>query len=131
MLTVCDDVHDVAVALNMHERVDVNAAGAGHAAKVVTPEVDEHNVLRALLLVGKELCRKLVVLLVISASPAGSRDGVCKAHALAVYTDKHLGARTYYLQRTAAGRGGDECNSCPWPRTSSSRLQHLKIITEV
>ena len=52
-----DDVHDVRVVLDLHEAVDLDAAVLADAAEVVAPEVDEHHVLGALLLVGQQLVR--------------------------------------------------------------------------
>ena len=48
-------MHDVAVGLDLHQLVDVHAAVLAHAPEVVAPEVDEHHVLGALLLVGEQL----------------------------------------------------------------------------
>ena len=53
-----DDVHDVRVGLDRHERVDGDGAVLAHAAEVVAPEVDEHHVLGALLLVGEQARRR-------------------------------------------------------------------------
>ena len=50
-----DDVHDVRVGLDGHERVDLDRAVLADAAEVVAAEVDEHHVLGALLLVGEQV----------------------------------------------------------------------------
>ena len=50
-----DDVHDVAVGLDGHERLDLDGAVLADAAEVVAAEVDEHHVLGALLLVREQL----------------------------------------------------------------------------
>ena len=50
-----DDVHHVAVELDLHQLVDVHAAVLAHAPEVVAAEVHEHHVLGALLLVGEQL----------------------------------------------------------------------------
>ncbi len=52
---VRDDVHHVAVALDAHQFVNADAAGAADFAEVVAREVDEHHVLRRLLWVGEEV----------------------------------------------------------------------------
>ena len=49
------DVHDVAVAPHVHELDDVDGAGAADPLQVVAAEVDEHDVLGALLGVGEQL----------------------------------------------------------------------------
>jgi hypothetical protein len=48
-------VHDVAVAPHVHELDDVDRAGAADPLEVVAAEVDEHDVLGALLGVGEQL----------------------------------------------------------------------------
>ena len=50
-----DHVDDVRVELHAHELVDAHAARHAHAPQVVAPEVDEHHVLGALLLVGAQV----------------------------------------------------------------------------
>ena len=58
-----DDVHDVGVGLHDHQLVDADAAVLADAAEVVPPQVDQHHVLGALLLVGQEALGALDVLL--------------------------------------------------------------------
>ena len=53
-----DDVHDVGVGLDGHERLDLDRAVLAHPAEVVAAEVDEHDVLGALLLVLEQLARR-------------------------------------------------------------------------
>ena len=56
-----DEVHDVRVALDLEQLGDAHAAGLADAAEVVARQVDEHQMLGALLLVGLELVRERVV----------------------------------------------------------------------
>src|ERR687893_2476721 len=49
-----DDVHDVRVALYLHKAGELDRADLAHAPEVVAPEVNEHDVLGPLLLVGEE-----------------------------------------------------------------------------
>ena len=53
--TRAHDVHHVAVALDRHELRHLHAAEAADAPEVVAAEVDEHDVLGPLLLVGEQL----------------------------------------------------------------------------
>jgi hypothetical protein len=55
-------VHDVRVALDLLEARDAHGAEAGDAADVVPAEVDEHPVLRELLLVPEEVPLESLVL---------------------------------------------------------------------
>ncbi len=48
-------MHHVAVGLDLHQLVDRDPAVLAHAPEVVAPQVDEHHVLGALLLVGEQL----------------------------------------------------------------------------
>ena len=50
------------VVLDLHEPVDADRAVLAHAPEVVPPQVDEHHVLGALLLVGEQLLGDLLVL---------------------------------------------------------------------
>ena len=70
------DVHDVAVALDRHEVDDLDGARRADAAEVVAAEVDEHEVLGALLRVGEQLGGQRGVLLRRRAAPAGAGDRV-------------------------------------------------------
>jgi hypothetical protein len=54
-LDVADDVHDVRIALDGEGLGDLHAAGLGDAADVVARQVDQHQVLGALLGVGQQL----------------------------------------------------------------------------
>ena len=71
-----DDVHHVAVGLDLHQLVHVDAAVLAHAPEVVAAEVDEHHVLGALLLVGEQLGGDRAILL-----GRRRRDGVCRRSA--------------------------------------------------
>jgi hypothetical protein len=51
---VADDVHDVRIALDGKGVGDLHAAGLGDAADVVARQVDQHQVLGALLGVGEQ-----------------------------------------------------------------------------
>src|SRR6266478_1506499 len=49
------DVHDMAVAFDRAIRIDLYAAGAGHAAEIVARQIDKHDVLSVLLRVSAQL----------------------------------------------------------------------------
>ena len=72
---VGDDVHDVGVAFDDHEFVDVDGAELSCAADIVSGEVDEHDVLGAFFGVGEHFGGEGVVILGGGASPAGSCNG--------------------------------------------------------
>ena len=73
--TLRDDVHDVAVGLDRHERVDVHRPVLAHPPEVVASEVDEHDVLGALLLVGQQTLGDHRVLGGVGAARARPGDG--------------------------------------------------------
>ena len=87
-----DDVHDVRVALDAVERGHVHAAGLGHPAHVVAGEVDEHGVLRQLLLVGEQVRLQRRVLDRVGRAGPGPGDGPRRDHAVA-HTHEQLGRR--------------------------------------
>ena len=84
------DVHDVAVALDAHEVDDLDGPPVAHATEVVAPEVDEHQVLGALLLVGEQLLGERVVLLGRRPAPARAGDRVQQRPAV-IDLDQRLG----------------------------------------
>ena len=69
-----DDVHHVAVVLDGHELLDLDAAVLAHPAEVVAAEVDQHHVLGALLRVGEQLLGHPQVLLDVGAARPGTGD---------------------------------------------------------
>ncbi len=84
-------MHDVAVALDRHEVDDLDAAGLADPAEVVAAEVDEHQVLGALLGVGHQLLGEGGVGLRGGAARAGAGDGV-EQRAPVLDLDQRLGA---------------------------------------
>jgi len=56
-------VHDRGVLLDVPEVVDGDGTGLAHPAEVVASQVDEHEVLGVLLLVGEQLLLEQLVLL--------------------------------------------------------------------
>ena len=90
-------MHDVAVGLDLHQLVDDDAAVLAHAPEVVAPEVDEHHVLGALLLVGQQLARDPPVLLGGGAARAGSGDRL-GADVAPGDGQQRLGARARHLE---------------------------------
>ena len=87
-----DHVDHVRVALHAHELVDLHAARHADAAEVVAPQVDQHDVLGALLVVGAQLGHEALVFGCVGAAPprAGDRPG---HDAVAVHGDQRLGRR--------------------------------------
>ena len=63
----------MAVAAHVHELHDVDRAGAADPLEVVAPEVDEHDVLGALLGVGEQLLGEADVVLGRLAAGAATR----------------------------------------------------------
>ena len=87
-----DHVDDVRVELHLHELVDLDGAGHADAAEVVAAEVDQHDVLGALLLVGAQVVDEAPVLGGARAPPAGAGDRP-RLDAVALDGDERLGAR--------------------------------------
>ena len=73
-LDVRDDVHHVRVALDHHVLGDPHRADLRDAADVVAAEVDQHDVLGALLRVGEQLRGERPVLLGVGAAAARAGD---------------------------------------------------------
>ena len=104
-------MHHVAVGLDDHELIDLDAAVLADAAEVVTTEVDQHHVLGALLGVAEKLVREPPVLLGVGPArpracdrarrdpPAGDRDQRLGAGAgdleIAEVEEVHVRARVH------------------------------------
>jgi hypothetical protein len=71
-----DQVHDVAVALDVAVVLDAHGAGDAHPAQIVAAQIDQHQVLRAFLLVGQQLLLEQLILLLGGAAPSGTGDRV-------------------------------------------------------
>ena len=99
------DVHHVREALDLHALHELDRADLGDAPDVVAPEVDEHDVLGALLRVGEELLLEREVLLGRLAAAPRSRE---RAHRHRPVLEAHhrLGARPGDARAVRlAGRG--------------------------
>ena len=70
------EVHDVAVAADLHELDHLDGARLADPAEVVAAEVDEHHVLGALLGVGEQLGLQGGVLRRVAAARLGAGDRV-------------------------------------------------------
>ena len=98
-LDVADDVHDVRIALDRERLGHLDAAGAGDPADVVPRQVDQHQVLGALLRVAVELLLERLVLLGRRAARAGAGER----------PDRHLvAARRGLAPHQDLGRGADD-----------------------
>ena len=70
------DVHHVLVALDHHQLGDVDRADFSDAADIVAPEVDQHDVLGALLRIGEEFLLEFAILVLgLAARGAFPRSG--------------------------------------------------------
>ena len=96
------EVHDVAVMAGVHELDDVHRAGGADALEVVAAEVDEHDVLGALLGSSRRLLLERQIVLGTLATRAGAGDRV-QDHLAAGDLDMHLRRGADDVQR-AAGR---------------------------
>ena len=85
-------MHDVRVPLERHELRDADRAVGTDAAEVVAAEVDEHDVLGALLLVALQLLAEAQVLLVRLAARPRAGDRV-RLGLAALDPHEHLGRR--------------------------------------
>ncbi len=66
----------MAIATGIHEFDDVDRAGFAHALEVVAPQVNEHDVLGALLGIGKEVGHEVEVVLRRLPPGPGPGDGM-------------------------------------------------------
>ena len=89
---VGDDVHDVAVALDEEARGHVDGADLGDAADVVAAEVEQHQVLGALLGVLQQRLRQRLVLGVGGAARRRAGDGA-DGHLAFAHAHQDLRAR--------------------------------------
>ena len=89
---VRDDVHDVAVVFEEELVGDLDRADLGDAADVVAAEVEQHQVLGALLGVGEQLVGERAVVLGRRAARPGAGDRADGDLAVA-HPDQDLGAR--------------------------------------
>ena len=96
---VADDVHDVAVALHGKAFSDAHRADLGDAAHVVAAEIQQHQVLGALLGIGQQLLFERLVLFRRGAAPprAGERPD---RHLAVAHTHQDLGRRTDQGERS-------------------------------
>ncbi len=83
-------VHDVGVALEGHEGGRLHASDPGDAPDVVPSQVDQHHVLRPVLLARQKLPAQRLVLLRIAAPGTGARDGA-KRDPVPAHPDQDLG----------------------------------------
>ena len=83
-------MHHVAVVLDGHELLHLDASVLAHAPEVVAAQVDEHHVLGALLLIGEQLGGHGPVLVGVGPAGAGTGDRT-RADAAAVDGDQRLG----------------------------------------
>ena len=51
----------MAVALDIHAAINVNGTRLAHAAKIIAAKINQHDMFRALLLIGQQFCFKLGV----------------------------------------------------------------------
>ena len=105
-----DDVHDMAVTLDCHEVGDFHRAVFRDAADIVAGEVDEHEVLSALLRIGHEIGGVGIILLDRCSTAAGAGDGADfhevagEAH-MDLGRTAHEGVSTGTAQAEHVGRG--------------------------
>ncbi len=83
-------MHDVRIALDLHEGGQPHGAELGNAPYVVSAEVDEHEMLGAFLRIGRELGSQYGVLLRRGAPGAGSRDRP-ESHLAVLHPNEDLG----------------------------------------
>jgi hypothetical protein len=91
-------VDDVAELLELHEVVDLDGLGLAHAVHVVPREVDEHDVLRAVLLAPEQRAPELLVLGRRAPAADRARDRVV-VHLARLDAAQRLRARADDLER--------------------------------
>ena len=105
-------MHDVGIALNRHERLDLDTARRGGAPEVVPSEIDQHQMLGFLLFVAEQFIRKCHILRRSLSAFPGSRDRAQRR--TPVFQFDHRFRRGPYesqlvrLQEKGVGRGIDE-----------------------
>src|SRR4029079_3961439 len=67
-LDIADDVHNMREAFDLHQPRHTHGARLRNATDIVPPEIDQHDVLGPLLLVGQQLLGQLGVVLRIGAA---------------------------------------------------------------
>ena len=77
-----NDVHHVAEAFDAHQRIDLYAPRHGDSPNIVAAEVNEHDVLRPLLLVREQFDRQPFVLFGRGPAPPRPGDGVVHDNAV-------------------------------------------------
>src|SRR6267143_1592250 len=102
-------MHDVRIALDEELIGDRHRSGFHHPADIVAPEIEQHQMLRALLLVGHEFVGQTLVLFRRLAPWPGAGDGTNGDLALA-QADQNLRARTddgeaRKIEKIKKGRG--------------------------
>ena len=109
-LDLRDEVHDVRVSLDLQLLDDLDGSGVADAAEVVAGEVDEHEVLGALLLVVPQLLGERVVLGAVATALARARDRLQRRDPVARERHVRLGRCRDDLERAEVGehhvRGG-------------------------
>ena len=109
--TLRDDVHDVAVALDEEAVGDLHRADLGDAADVVAAEVEQHQMLRALLRVGEQFGREREILARRLAAPAraGDRadDDLAVAHPHQDFRARDDDLEAAEIEEAEIGRGID------------------------
>ena len=83
-------VHNVAESLDLHELRHLDRAWNAHLEKIISCEVDEHEMLRALLGVGEKFLGQGQIFLRACAPRAGSGDGV-HIYPSGIHFDESLG----------------------------------------
>ena len=72
---LADQMHDVAVTAHLHELHHLYRARLANATEIVAAEIDQHDVLGTLLLVGQQLGLQGEVGRLVDAARAGAGDG--------------------------------------------------------
>ena len=101
-------MHDVGVALDVHEVADFDGTVFADAAEIVAAEVDEHDVLGALFFVGEHFLFESGVFSFVFAARVSAGDGTVFELA-AGGADKHFGGGAEDVQRGAPFVGGVLC----------------------
>ena len=72
---VAHDMNDMGIFFRVHHLLDPHRTGRGHPAHVVAAQIDEHDVLGALLGIGKQIRDELFVLLIVPAARPRAGNG--------------------------------------------------------
>ena len=90
-------MHDVRVSLHIHQIFNFDRAVLAHSTNVISPKIDQHDVLGAFLFVGEHFFFELLVFRFVTPARMRSSNGAVLELA-AGHTNQHLRRRTQHVR---------------------------------